>query len=380
MKRILVFIAALILLVMTSCAAPAEKKTEDKKPPKKENTMTETMETTLEEDSKTKIDLTSESVSYKTFGRTYVNEKGLNIDFAGSGLEFDVECEGDIILHYNAALVTYFQIYVDGDEYIRFETEVGNNLSATIVEALPEGVHTIRIIRDTDINKNADVMAFSAIAFDGAAESFCATAEKDLFIEFVGDSITAGKYTETQYEITEEAIHKATNSYAYQLAELMDADFSIVARGGCGFFRVSTCPKTMNQLYPYVNGFAKEPVKYVPERKADVVILALGTNDSADNVTESYNKGTVPFATFEEALTDQIRLIREMHGNDVKIVLMYNMMSSNWANEMKAVAQKEGAYTIKVTKNKDGGKTHPSTAGHKVFAKELMEFLEDNVL
>ena len=111
-----------------------------------------------------------------------------------------------------------------------------------------------------------------------------------------------------------------------------------------------------------------------------MVILALGTNDSKSNVEESYQNGTVPFATFEEALTDQIKLIRQMHGSDVKIVLLHNMMSSSWATEIRGVSEKEGTYFLSVTQNKAGGRNHPSAEGHKTIAAELTAFLQNTVL
>ncbi len=379
MKKLLVsLIFSLLSLCFLSCQeAPADSKTkEDPAPPKTE------VETVItdEKGDNTVVSLSDNASLYKTFGRTYLNENGLNLTFAGDALEFTLTCSGTLSMTYSADADLYFQIYMDGGEYVRLLAKKGTNKTLVLAEDLEEYEYTFRIVRDSDATPKTHLTAISSISFDGDKASLSATEENDLLIEFVGDSITAGKYTETEYDIEDLAIHKATNSFALLTAEKLGADYSVVARGGCGFFRVSTCPRTMNQLYPYYNGFMAEPALYTPQRKADIVVIALGTNDSATNVTESYQNGTVPFATFEDALKDQIRLVREMHGADVEIILMYNMMSSTWADEFKSVAASENTHILKVTKNKDGGKTHPSTGGHQTIAKELTKYIQENIL
>ena len=123
-----------------------------------------------------------------------------------------------------------------------------------------------------------------------------------------------------------------------------------------------------------------EPREFHTERRADVAVIALGTNDSEVNVRESVEAGRVAFGCFEDALSDQIDKIRKMHGNDVRIVLMQGMMTSAWAEETERVAREKGAHFLKVTKNRDGGRKHPSAEGHKVIANELTEFIRAEVL
>jgi len=378
-KLFTVFLFSVLTVFLISCqnTSPSETKTKEDSDPQKNTEEKITMET---KENPTKIILKEDTALYKATGRSYTDENGLHLTFAGDAVEFTLTCSGTLSMTYSADADLYFQIYMDGGEYNRLFAEKGKNKTLVLAEDLEEYEYTFRIVRDSDATPKAPLTAISAILFEGDKASVSPTEKNDLLIEFVGDSITAGKYTETQYDIDDLAIHKATNSYAYLTAENLGADYSIVARGGCGFFRVSTCPKTMNQLYPYYNGFAENPVSYTPQRKADIVVVALGTNDSKDNVTESYNNGTVPFASFEAALKDQLRLIREMHGSDVEIIIMYNMMSSNWSEEMKSVAASENTHILKVTKNKDGGKTHPSVAGHKTIAKELTKYIEENIL
>lgn len=162
----------------------------------------------------------------------------------------------------------------------------------------------------------------------------------------------------------------------------LNADYSMLAKGGCGYFKIkeTACPKPMNQIYPYYNGLLNVPVPYVPSRKADIVVLAPGTNDQEQMVEDNYKKGLIPFATYEEALADQLQLIREMHGENVPIILMGGMMIDRWETELRTAAQADNVYFIKVTKNRAGAANHPSAEGHKVFAAELTKFIQDNIL
>jgi len=69
-----------------------------------------------------------------------------------------------------------------------------------------------------------------------------------------------------------------------------------------------------------------------------------------------------------------------MHGSDVKIVLLYGMMSTTWIGESKRVAEAEGLFRKQVTTNRDGGNNHPSIEGHQKFADQLVKFLQKDVL
>ncbi len=325
------------------------------------------------------VNLATDTSLYKTFGRTYVNDEGLNMDFPAQGFEFEAECSGTVSIQYSGSVKTYFQVYVDGEAGLRICTKMGEDLTCAIAENLPEGKHVIRFVRDSDAARGAELMAIRSVTFTGKKSTVKATAEKPLYIEFIGDSITAGKYTSME-DVGTEGMHKATNSYAYLTAAALDADYSVIAKGGCGYFRIKTSPKTMNQLYPYYNGFLRNPQKYQTARKADVVVLALGTNDNETYVKESYNNGTVPFATYDEALNDMLSQIRGQHGEDVPIVLMYGMMNSVWEDNFKNAAKDERVHLVKVPQNREGGNDHPSVEGHKVFSQQLVDYLKTNVL
>lgn len=326
----------------------------------------------------TEASILKEKELFKTHGRTYLSDTGLSLDFAGSAVEFEAEFGGDLTMRYNADVDCYFTTIVDGREYARTVAKVGTDKALCVAPDVFPGKHTVRIVRDSDATKKGEDMELISVSFKGIKSTMKAPAEKELLIEFVGDSITAGKYT--QMDADGDGIHKGTNSYAYLTAEALKADYSMLCRGGCGYFKVSTCPKTMNELYPYYNGFEETPIAYTTQRKADVVVIAMGTNDGADIVKENYENGRIPFADVKEATKNLVGQVRAMHGEDVKIVLLYNMMAGNWQTEFKAVAKELGIYILKTTRDNAGGNNHPSKEAHEVIAKELTKFLQKEVL
>lgn len=84
----------------------------------------------------------------------------------------------------------YLAIFVDGQSLDRARYEEGTQ-TLVIAEDLPEGRHTIRIPRDSDLSSVGARLVLSTLELDG--EDLQPTPEKSLYIEFVGDSITTGK-------------------------------------------------------------------------------------------------------------------------------------------------------------------------------------------
>ncbi|MBQ7566705.1 MAG: hypothetical protein IJT18_06260 [Oscillospiraceae bacterium] len=316
-----------------------------------------------------KLDLTDDT-QYKTYGRAYMVEHGVNLLWPDDGIEFTAMCEGSVELSYLAGENVYFRSFVDGVEVARpVATSAGT--SVTVATGLSRGEHTIRLVRDTDISKSNLQFVLRAVNLTGVQSSVTKPANKSLLIEYVGDSITAGKYTLP--DLGEPGQHAATLSYAYLTSQALDADWVVTARGGIGLCRTTTngggsCPKTMAQCYDYVNPFAADAnlIEYGFERKADVVIMALGTNDSTSKIPED---------EFLEATRTIIDMIRARNGSDVKIVVLANMMSSSRNAHLQSVATEKGTYYLKVTLDNSGGNNHPSVSGHETIARELTAYL-----
>ena len=328
------------------------------------------------------LELASAQDKIKTYGRTFYTDTGLRCDWAASGIEFVVDCEGDIKLGYMATVPGYLQIFVDGEAGARpMIEEGGDSKEIVIAEGLTAGEHTIRVIRDHDIDSGGGVLVLQSLQYTGFADSFRAAAEKDLYIEFIGDSITSGigiMDGSRPYVSRFDEIHSPTHSYAYLTAQLLDADWSLVSRNGIGLFKgTANGNKNAFDMYPSYNCWIDGTQDYDFARKADIVVLALGTNDRS--VVSSGDE-------FIGGVKKMMDLIREKHGADVKIVCVWGMMSSALGTEMTKVAGDNGAYCVRVTQNnegapvRDGATGHPIAEAHAVVAQELSTYIRERVL
>ena len=341
------------------------------------------------------LDLVQDAALYKSYGRMYAADHGLAINWPGSGIEFNVNCGGDLTMtYYEEESDGWFRCFVDGEEAMRGAIPKSTNNTITIARGVTPGEHNIRLIREHDTSSSGKKLELTSIGFYGSKDSITKPADKDLLIEFVGDSITSGKGSIVELLLPGQVYgvgsHSGTASYAYQASQLLNVDWSMLSRGSSGYFRVSSsCPKTVEHLYPYYNGLMADPISYTPTRQADIAILALCTNDGDDAIKTSIENGTNSYTDRDSAAKWLVDAVRKNNGDDVKIVFIHNMMTNNsaWVPSFEALAENDAnIWVLKTTRNNDGGASaagktgHPSEAGHAVVAQELATFLQENVI
>ncbi len=340
------------------------------------------------------LNMLQETTLYKTYGRTYTNDKGLAVNWPGNGIEFEVECSRDVKITYTSEESGNIMCYVDGEAALRPDIVFGRNCTATVAKNLEPGVHTIRLIREHDASSTGKKFELVSVEFYGKKETLKATPEKELYIEFIGDSITSGKGALLSYldrtRVYVDGCHSGTASYAYVASQLLDADFSMLSRGSMGYTKVTTsCPKTIEGLYPYYNGLMENPIPFTTERQADIAVLALGTNDSKASMKEAVEKNLTSYQDFEGAAKWLMEQVRKQHGRDVKIVFIYGMMTAQteWKPVFEALAAADpNVFVLKTTRNNDGGRGsatgtgHPSDEAHKIIGQELATFIQTEVL
>ena len=322
------------------------------------------------------LDLTKDAQKVKLLGRTEADATGICNDWPGSGLEFEVECKGNVELTYTSTGGTpTFTAFVDGVETGRFDVPSGSTATVAIKNILP-GKHTVRIVRDSEIATNkAYKTTLTGLRFNGVASSVKATAKKDLYIEFIGDSITAGcgtlGDTKTAWSTS---THAATKAYSYLTAELLDADYSLVAKGGMSVAKAADKIHAKD-MYLAENVWRDPDTAYTFSRKADVVVISLGANDTA---------------TPDDLLYSELKLltekVREKNPN-AKIVHIYNIMSNKHPDTFPKVVEDlggaaKGYYVLKMDRlingvpAKAGGTPHPSYEDNLKNAPKLAEFIK----
>ena len=253
----------------------------------------------------------------KISGRVFFdneNPTAARIEWPACGFEFKVNAEGGAMkVHYVTTYESTIAVFVDGVKQERpllMPIAAGYNFEIQ----LTPGEHTIKILRELEPNTyEGQKQMLTGVEFAG---TFLETpADKDLYIEFIGESTATGSGSAGTFRpgagflVTD---HSNTSSFAYQTAEMLNADYSIVAKGNVGFLNGDV---GQNFNMPYVYDYQwrwSSDATYTHERTPDVIIMKIGMNDTpaAGHDLEG----------FKAAAKEFILHLREVHGADVPIV------------------------------------------------------------
>ncbi len=317
--------------------------------------------------------LSENKSSLKISGRSSDVAEGIACDFTASGIEFNAILAGDLVLKVNCSATTYYTLYLNGERQPQRLTFSAGTAEYTIAEKLPAGSYNVKLVKQTHVAHSLSTLIDLKMCGNFAA----APAEKERYIEFIGDSITCGYGVVgyptngvTYYGTSEYC--DATQAYAYKAAELLGADYSMVSVSGWAVLSGS------NNCIPEIYGktcWLRGDALYAPTRTPDVVVVNLGTNDKGMGTYETN------FVSEAEAFLAQIRA---MYPN-VTIVWAYGAMMNgdaltNFESKLNTImndmgGESAGFYTVKVTYNQSAGNGHPSAAGHTAAAGDVANFI-----
>jgi len=326
--------------------------------------------------------LTSSNALIKTLGvRNLGSDTQLNCDWSCSGLEFVINNQSsEITFHLGADNPCYFRAYVDGEAYKTADgsehLEIKTGSEMLTLTGLPTGVHTIRLIKVTGYTlSRAQIYSMS----------FCGSlltppADNELFIEYVGDSISCGYGVLS--ENTNDGKYTAQDGslgYPYRLAEALGADYTITALSGQGLLCGDPgVPKG----YQYACPKKDSTNPYTFARKADLVIINIGTNDyylSAGGGTPHLD---ITEADFQAAYEAFIAQVKAANGSDCKILCLYGMMNDTYEDGILAAVkasggEQSGIYTLKMAKSTSG---HPWATDHAAYTETLTAYVTNTIL
>ena len=315
----------------------------------------------------------------KLLGRAEATKNGVVTNFPGDGVEFILDCGGTLSMTIDAKDTgNAYQVFVDG-------TAVGNSVSSSaaelvLSELLQPGEHTIRIVQDKEINTSGKTNTMKELKISTKGGTPKAAPLKDLYIEYIGASCEAGCGTLGDNSTTWSTdYHSITHSHTYLTAEAMNADYSMVARGGIGLLKKNG-KHSMNTLYFLQNGY-RGTEEYAFTRKPDVICISLpGGNDRSQNADDLY-AAFVPF----------LKQLREKNGEQCKIVMFYGVMYTGESSSFKTMKEKvqaefggeaKGIYLVELPNGTNGvpssagGTGHPSYADAQKQAAAMVAFLK----
>lgn len=318
--------------------------------------------------------LLTDTEHFKHHGRLFTLADGLACDHVMSGIEFEGVMYGEVKITVDCDRDTYFTVFVDGEKADqRFHAPAGA-CELIVADFDTAEMHNVRLLKQTE--PQFSLCTLKDVTLTGELSD--APAQKPLYIEFLGDSITSGYgiLGQSNSENPGGVIwHDGTQTYAAQTALALDADCSMISCSGIGiskgfpFF-------DMQQYYEKASFFrdwTSENSNHVFERVPDIVVINLGTNDYSQGATEQGMK---------DSIKKLITFIRTVYGKDVPIVWVHNMMG-DCRFEWTQVALEElggeqaGIYTVRASANHSGTHGHPNPTGHKAAARRLTEKINE---
>lgn len=317
----------------------------------------------------------------KVQGRHSVIDNAITADWSGNGILFNAHCKNDVILTMNLislspsqATGSYFTVYIDGVRQPDRLLATGGRTEMKIAEGLAEGDHSFAVYKQSHVTQAG--VNLESITLEGRLTE--RPADSELYIEFLGDSITAGYGTYAADNSTDQMSYPYTDgsqSYGFFCAEDLGADYWLCGKCSWGLLAGSG-GETVPSIYKYINHARSKDLYDFSTRKLDVAVINLGTNDSSQKLTGP---------KFLQAAIDFVNDIREKNGKDVPIVFVYGMMNDTGFSYLRKAArdlggEEAGIYTIEMPLSRSGGGNHPSGEEQKICGDKLAEFIKETVL
>ena len=378
--------AALSALVLTGCTDKTTDEGNDSG-----NSVTEGTQ-----DMDTERQFTANEDTVKLLGRTYFDGGKLYCALSGTGAEFTftgTKCtvtvdgdsnSGNASMADNQARVG---IYVNGERVI--DDMVDNTQEVyDVIESDTAQEVTVSVVKLSE--SPMSTIAISGITVTGT--EIKPTANKDLFIEFIGDSITCGYGVDdpdaNSHFVT--ATEDVTKAYAYKTAQALGADYSMVSFSGYGIITGYTTndvkvltqrvPKLYTKLgYSWASNGSFTPANLewdFSKRQPDIVVVNLGTNDDSYTKTDPERQ-----EEYKNAYVEFLKLIREKNP-DARILCTLGIMTDRLFDYVQLAVDdytKEtgdtniSAMKFDVQSAADGyaADWHPSPATHDKAAEKL---------
>lgn len=297
----------------------------------------------------------------------------LLLNYTASGIEFSANCEGIVKANftsnvYNSAWDLRFALYVDGERQDDIIL-TGGRQEVILAKSLAKGNHTFKIYRMTEAQ--IGTVNFNNISLNGKMKT--PTDQRQFFIDFYGDSITAGWGT-TPYTGSPSnayAYQDGTVTYAALTAAEMNANFNVFAYSGIGISVSGAADgkgTTMTDRYPDLP----------KNTNADYVVVNLGTNDAGKYIAAGLTVQQVKDAFYNFA-----KLIRNDYGKNTTVIFAYGMMPAD-ANDFVSYAVEkmiadgdENIYSVELPKGTSGGAGHPNMEQHAAAAETLTAAIKD---
>ncbi len=336
----------------------------------------------------------------KSFGRNEMYQDILWLAQSASGVEFTFTgTSASITMAADSTLTTgttnraRFAIYVNGERVVDEQVKKMLNTYEVFTSEEPAET-TIKIVKLSEAGnstvgiKSIDVMCAGDIQ---------PTPEKDLKIEFIGDSITCGYGVDDEnrdHHFSTET-EDATKTYAYKTAEQLNADYSFVSYSGNGIIsgysgdgnRVTEQLVPDKYAFSAVTGgkfgdFSMSEVEWDFDRFVpDYIVINLGTNDHSYVGSDKEKR--------QLYIDDYVKFLKQVREKnpDAHIICALGVMGDQLYSAVEEVvanyqAETQDAKVSALHFTPHDGSTgfaadwHPTEATHEIAASELVKEIQ----
>lgn len=321
----------------------------------------------------------------------------IEFEFYGTAVSLDVLGDFTSENPEDRARQSHIAIELDGERVVDTLIATKNNTFEILKDEGQEPAwHTVSFTKLSELNQSSCAVTGITATCGGDIRP---TQNKDLYIEFIGDSLTCGYgvlgpgpeepfLTETE---------DVTLTHVAICANELNADYSVAANSGFGVFS-GACDgdeKNLQDLLPPIYdklavsagqyGCEDESTNvYNRTREFDVCVINLGTNDGT--YTHPWNVNRVPYEDrveeFFHAYKEFLTHVREMNP-DAKIVCAHGLMDTVLGPTVKKAVEEyknetgdtQVYYTNLPTSLTYGSGYHPSKQGQEAAGKKLAEFI-----
>ena len=364
-----------------------EKRTNKKTTAKKETELIPGVSTTKENLTSNTYNFANMSLInqsyFKFLGRTKVSQDGLIFDTSCATLEFQGYMTGDVVIEIQTKKNhdygnSFFTVYIDGK---RSETrfEVGSNKTAklTIASFTGKYFHNIKIVKQTEFKWS--LATVKSLEIKGILSK--APKEKELYVEFFGDSLTAAYGNIGKAGVSNGDSPKyedGTQSYAYIFANAIGADYSMMSRSAAGINQCWSNSPIIDYHKKFSKDRSSEAFDIANARKPDLIVIHLGANDynvarEKDGISNSEKRA------FVDGGKKLINYLNDGYGKDIPIIWAYDP-NEGFPTEVKEIinsfgGESAGYYTIALPYTDKGADAHPTVKEHEKHAKQLQDLI-----
>ena len=325
------------------------------------------------------IDITDpRQVNY--YGRNVFGESAVTLQNTASA--FEVRFIGESLKAQLAASGpgVRLRLYVNGEAAEQM-LDVGTAAAEyTLADGCDAGkLNVIKAVKVNSADKGTVVLG--GLSTDG--EFATPPAKPALKLEFYGDSITCG-YGINNLDADNAANEDGTATYAYLTAEQLGAQLYIQSYSGISLGLPMTTwgfgeRQYMAAMYDWISPKVLSDKWNAEEYQADIIVVALGTNDAA-----AVSSGLGSPSTLTDRAAQFIKTLRAGNAT-AEIVLCYGMMGVNAQVDaaLRSAVRESGESGVHYLTMKQVSCTafngHPDKAGQADGARQLTDFIEEKL-